>query len=117
MSRKILVVDDEASVRRMLSRFLTGRGYHVLEASDGLEALESYRGERPHLVLLDVEMPRQDGIWALREIKALDPDAFVVMVTAGLREEAWQEALDLGAADYILKPITAEKLESLLGGM
>lgn len=114
MPRKILVVDDDASVRRMLSRFLAGMDYHVLEASDGLEAFELYRSERPRIVLLDVEMPGKDGIWALREIKSHDPEALVVMVTAGLRQEAWQEALDLGASDYLLKPLTADALKSLL---
>ncbi|MDV2504709.1 MAG: response regulator, partial [bacterium] len=82
MLGKILVVDDEEFFCRELRRFLEGKGYNVLEAYSGDEALEVYRQERPDVVLLDIRMPGKDGLETLKELKELDPEASVIMVTA-----------------------------------
>ncbi len=114
MAQKILLVDDEPSVRRELRKFLEGKGYDVVEASSGDEGVEVYRQERPDVVLLDMMMPGMSGLLALRELKALDPEASVMMVTALHQEELVKQAMDEGAFDYITKPIDRDYLEVAL---
>lgn len=111
MAKRILVVDDETPVRMMLRRFLEDKGYSVVEASGGHEALEVYHRDKPDLVFLDVRMPGKDGLTTLHELKALDPGASVIMVTAVHEEEIGMKALEEGAFDYITKPIDADYLE------
>ncbi|MEE9304918.1 MAG: response regulator [bacterium] len=114
MPSKILVVDDERSVCKELRLFLKGKGYSVAEAYSGDEALVAYRQESPDVVLLDIRMPGKDGIEALHEIKALDPEASVIMVTAIHEEEIAKQAMAEGAFDYITKPIDPGYLEMAL---
>ena len=114
MSSKILVVDDEKFVRKELGRFLEDKGFEVVEASNGDEALEVYRRENPHLVLLDIRMPGKDGLETLRELKTLDPEASVIMVTAVHEEEDAKQAMKEGAFEYITKPINRDYLELAL---
>ncbi len=114
MPQKILVVDDEPSARRELRKFLEGKGCDVVEASSGDEGVEVYRQERPDVVLLDMMMPGMSGLIALRETKALDPEASVMMVTALHQEELVKQAMDEGAFDYITKPIDRDYLEVVL---
>lgn len=111
MAKKVLVVDDEPSVCEVLGEFLQGTGYEVEVAYSGDEAIASYKNDRPDVVLLDVRMPGKDGLETLREIKALDPSAIVIMVTAVHKENVVRQALDDGAADYITKPINPQSLE------
>ena len=114
MPSKILVVDDEISVCKELRLFLKGKGYSVAEAYSGDEALEAYKQESPDVVLLDIRMPGKDGIETLHELKALDPDASVIMVTAVHEEEIAKKAMSEGAFDYITKPIDPGYLEIAL---
>ena len=79
---KIMVVDDSELTRMKCSRLLEERGYSVVEATNGLEAVEKYQQSRPDAVLLDIVMPEMDGMTALREMKRIDPAARVAMVTA-----------------------------------
>lgn len=111
MAKRILIVDDEAPVRLMLRRFLENKGYSVLEATGGHEALEVYNQDKPDAVFLDVRMPGKDGMETLLELKALDPKASVIMVTAVHEEETGVKALEQGAFDYITKPIDTDYLE------
>lgn len=111
MAKRILIVDDEAPVRLMLRRFLENKGYSVLEATGGHEALEVYNQDKPDAVFLDVRMPGKDGMETLLELKALDPKASVIMVTAVHEEETGMKALEQGAFDYITKPIDTDYLE------
>ena len=108
---RILVVDDEKETREFLSEFLKLRGYQVLTASDGFEALTAVKNERPHIVLLDIKMPGLDGVEVLRRIRAIDKEAGVIMVTAVKDEKIGEYALKLGASDYITKPIDLDDLE------
>ena len=81
---KILLVDDAAFMRMMLKTTLGQAGYtDVIEAADGAQAVEVYQAEKPDLVFMDITMPNKDGLEALKEIKALDPAATVVMCSAG----------------------------------
>lgn len=109
--RKILVVDDEKDICEFVKAFLGERGYAVLTASSGDEALTIVKAERPDLVLLDVKMRGMDGIAALKHIKDIDRALKVIMVTALDDQDRMDEASRLGACDYITKPLTLDYLE------
>ena len=102
---KILLVDDEPGVLKFLSVELAKRGYEVETALSGEEAIEKIKETNPVLMLLDIQMPGMGGIETLRQAKEIDPHLGVVMVTAVNEEEIAQEAIKLGAHDYITKPI------------
>ena len=86
----------------------------MLTASDGAEALQKVKEERPHVILLDIHMPKMDGLEVLRQVKAIDPTVSVIMVT-GVNEEAiGRQAMALGAFDYIVKPLDLPYLERTL---
>ena len=110
----MLVVDDEPDAVELLHEFLTGKGYEVITAANGKEALQKLKAERPHLILLDVRMPGMNGLEALRRIREIDREVGVIMVTAVNEEETGREALRLGAFDYIVKPLDLAYLERSL---
>lgn len=111
---RILVVDDEPDSVELLQEFLTGKGYEVVTASNGEEALRKVKEERPHLVLLDVRMPGMNGLDVLRKVREFDQEVGVIMVTAVNEEDTGRDALKLGAFDYIVKPLNFEYLERSL---
>lgn len=100
----ILVVDDAAFMRMRTSKILTEAGYDVVQAENGMDAVEKYRAKRPDAVLMDITMPEMDGLTALREIKAIDPTARVAMVTALGQQQIVLEAVKSGAKDFLVKP-------------
>ena len=112
--RRILVVDDQPDIREVLTDYLNNKGFEVLEASGGEEALRRIPEFRPHIVLLDIAMPRMTGVEALRRIKALPHQAAVVMVSGIEDVETARQTLALGAADYITKPVDFQYLDSVL---
>lgn len=107
---KILVVDDAAFMRMKATRLLTENGYEVVEASTGAEAVARFKSERPDAVLLDITMPDMDGITALKEIRAIDPNARVAMVTAMGQQSVVVAALKAGASDFVVKPFAADRV-------
>lgn len=107
---KILIVDDAEFLRVRISKMLTGDGYEVIEAENGARAVEVYERERPDLVLLDVTMPEMDGLTALKHIRAIDPKARVVMLTALGQESVVLEAIKSGARDFIVKPFERDRV-------
>ena len=109
---KILVVDDEVEVVRLLENFLTSKGYEVYTALNGADALALVKKVKPDIVLLDIMMPGMGGIDTLKEIKKIDPTTAVIMVTAIIDEELANRAVKLGAFDYITKPINIDYLET-----
>ena len=109
---KILVVDDEIEIVRLLKDFLTSKGYEVYTALNGAEALTVVKEAKPDIVLLDIIMPGMGGIDTLKEIKKIDPTTAVIMVTALIDEELANRAVKLGAFDYIIKPINIDYLET-----
>ena len=111
---RILVVDDEPEVGNMLKKFLTKKGHDVYTALNGEEALEVVKKERPHIVLLDIIMPKMDGIECLKRIREIDKEVGVIMITAVKQEEVGKQALKLGAFDYITKPLSLQSLEDCL---
>src|SRR5580658_2869154 len=108
-SGKILIVDDEPQIRRVLRTTLTSQGYTVAEARTGDEALELIRTDRPDLILLDVNMPGRSGLETCREIRATT-DIPVIMLTVRNTEHDKVQALDAGADDYVVKPFSSEEL-------
>lgn len=111
MEKKILVVDDAAFMRMLIKNILTQNGYtNILEAADGAVACEVYAKEKPDLVILDITMPNKTGIDALRDIKASDPAAKVIMCSAMGQELIVVDALRLGALDFIVKPFKADRV-------
>jgi two-component system chemotaxis response regulator CheY len=103
---KILVVDDASFMRTVLKDIIKSNGLatEILEAGDGVEGVKAYQASKPNLVTMDVNMPRADGIQALRAIMKIDPTAKVVMVTSVEQKQIVQDAMKLGARDYIVKP-------------
>jgi len=108
---RILVVDDEAPVREVLTEYFATDGYAVEAAGSGAEALTAVRGGRVDLVLLDVRMPGLDGIQVLRQIRELDERVPVIMVTANEDVGLARETLKLGAFDYVAKPFDFDYLD------
>jgi two-component system chemotaxis response regulator CheY len=107
----ILLVDDEAHIRKFISLLLRHLGVsRIMEAPNGAEALEVYKRESPDLVMLDVNMPVMDGIETLRALKQLNPDAVVVMLTSLANRQTIDEAVSLGAANYIRKDAPPEEI-------
>ena len=108
----VLVIDDELTGRRLEQRILEQRGYHVLTASDGEEGLVLAKAERPHLILLDVVMPKLNGYQVLRRLKA-DPDCReipVIMLTGRSDDHDIEESFKLGAVYHLEKPFLIQQL-------
>jgi DNA-binding response OmpR family regulator len=113
MSTRILIIDDEAHIRSMMCLTLRTAGYEVGEAGDGSQGLESFGdGSNWGAVLLDQRMPGMDGLETLRQLKAQDPEARIIMVTAFASIELAVEAMKLGATDFVRKPMTPEILRN-----
>jgi len=111
---RILVVDDEIEACNVLKEFLGMKGYEVYTALDGPTAITKVKEVRPHIVLLDIRMPGMDGIDVLKEIKGVDPRVGVIMTTAVTDHELAKRTLELGAYDYITKPLDLDYLEVVL---
>ncbi len=111
---RVLLVDDEIEMRKMIAEHLQQKGYEVLEAADGEEALARLPEYRPNIVLLDLMMAGIGGMETLRRIKALAPETCAIMVTAIEDIESAQTALGLGASDYVTKPFSLQYLDSVL---
>ncbi len=108
-SRRILVVDDETQIARVLRRSLAARGYEVQVASEGEEALEIFNSWAPDLVITDLSMPNMGGLELCRRIRATSQAPILVLSVKG-EERAKVEALDAGADDYITKPFGIDEL-------
>ena len=106
---RILVVDDEPQIRRIMRTTLITAGYEVDDAKTGEEALGNVREFRPDLVLLDINMPGMGGLAACRAIRA-DPNVAIVMLTVHNTEAAKVEALDAGADDFVTKPFSTPEI-------
>jgi DNA-binding NtrC family response regulator len=111
MPEKILIVDDDDDLRRALAAILSPL-FNVITASNGNEALELVRRERPRLALLDVSMPGMSGLEVLAAAKAAAPALLVVMLTSQQDIEVAAKALNLGAVEYITKPFDADDIRA-----
>jgi two-component system chemotaxis response regulator CheY len=120
MSKKIMVVDDSALSRRTLRRILETAGYSVVEAEEGMAALELYFIEKPDLVLLDLVMKGMYGLDVLTKLREMDAGARVIVASADIQTSTRAMAEEAGASDFINKPFVAENVlsavNSALGG-
>jgi two-component system chemotaxis response regulator CheY len=108
---RVLVVDDAAFMRKMVSDALTKGGHEVVgEGANGAEAVLRYQELRPELTTLDITMPEKDGLEALREIVAIDPQAKVIMCSALGQESKVLEAVKSGAKDFVVKPFQPDRI-------
>lgn len=106
----VLIVDDAEFLRMRISKMLTSKGYEVLQADNGFNAVNTYKNSRPDLVLMDITMPEMDGLTALKEIRAADPNARVIMLTALGQDSIVLEALKAGAKDFVVKPFDSDRV-------
>lgn len=107
--KKILVVDDESQITRVLRRSLTAHRYSVRTAADGLSALDTFHDWKPDLIVSDLQMPEMDGIELCREIRKISAVPIIVLSVKG-EERTKIEALDAGADDYVTKPFSIDEL-------
>ena len=106
MGKAILIVDDSASVRQVVSIALKGAGYDVIEGCDGKDALTKLNGQKVHLIISDVNMPNMDGITFVKEVKKLPNYKFtpIIMLTTESQEGKKQEGQAAGAKAWVVKP-------------
>ncbi|MBI2266127.1 MAG: response regulator [Armatimonadetes bacterium] len=111
MPAKVLITDDAMFMRMMLKDILTKNGFEVVaEAENGAQAVQKYKEFKPDLVTMDIVMPEMDGISAVKNILAVDPNAKVIMCTAMGQQALVIEAMGAGAKDFITKPFSPQKV-------
>ena len=111
---KILVVDDEVKMCFTLTKLFELSHFSVAVAHNGLEALEKVESFHPHCVLLDIRMPQMNGVEVLKKVKQNYPDIVVIMTTAVATEESRKECLEIGASEYLIKPIDFKELLGII---
>lgn len=113
-----MIVDDALFMRVSIRKMLESYDYEIVaEACDGAEAVEKYKKYRPDVITMDITMPNMTGIEALKEIKEIDKDAKVIMVSALGQEVMVKEAIISGASSFIVKPFERDKLVKVLDGV
>ena len=121
MKARILVVDDSGLARRRARTILEGAGFEVLEAEDGMAAIESYFMAKPDLVLLDLVMKGMYGLDVLSKLRELDPAAKVIVVSADVQTSSHDMVTDAGASGFVVKPFEPDeivaKVTSTLNGV
>ena len=111
MASRVLIVDDLAFIKLIIKDTLEKTGFEVAgEASNGVEAIEQYKRLQPDIVLMDITMPKMDGIQALQEIVKIDPQAKVIMCSALGQQKLIIQSIQLGAKDFIVKPFQPERV-------
>lgn len=113
--KRILVVEDEDNTRHALTKLLTREGYFVEGVANGYEALSYLRRQSVNLIVTDIKMPRMDGITFLRELNKNFPKSNVIMITAYGGVDSYLEAMNLGAFEYINKPVQIDELKIIMG--
>ena len=111
---RILVVDDEIAIVDILKSFLEDKEHKVYTAYDGVEAVKLAKKERPHIILLDIYLPKMDGIQVLQAIRKFDETIGIIIMTGFREKDVAQKAIELGAFDYINKPFDFDYLERAL---
>jgi len=117
LQKRILVVDDEENTRLALTRLLAREGYDVKTAANGSEALNQIRNQPVELIITDLNMPVMNGLAFLRELNREQPASNVIMITAYGEVESYLEALNLGAFEYLNKPVKLDELKKVMRKM
>jgi two-component system chemotaxis response regulator CheY len=113
--KKVLIVDDAEFMRLSIHKFLSNDNYEVVaEAENGKVAIEKYVEYKPDIVTMDLTMPEMDGIEAIKEIKKIDKDAKILVISAMGQETKVREAIVAGAKNFIIKPFTEETVLKIL---
>ena len=108
---RVLIVDDAAFMRMMIKDILEKNGYEIVgEAPNGAVAVEMYQKEKPDVVTMDITMPDMDGIEAVKNIRANDPNAKIIMCSAMGQQSMVMDAIKAGARDFIVKPFQADRV-------
>jgi two-component system, chemotaxis family, chemotaxis protein CheY len=115
MSGRVLIVDDSSLARRRARGILEGGGYEVIEAEDGMAALERYFVERPDVVLLDLVMKGMYGLEVLTKLRQIDPQARVIVVSADVQTSSHELVTAAGAAGFLVKPLDERDALALVG--
>jgi two-component system response regulator (stage 0 sporulation protein F) len=111
---KILTVDDQMGIDSFFYEFFTVRNYEVFNALNGKEAIKIVQKEHPRIILLDIKMRGMDGIETLEKIRQIDKEAVIIMVTGVKDDDTMRRAKELGADDYITKPLSLEYLDKVV---
>ena len=107
---KVLVIDDEPSIRNLLDTLLSRKGYDVVLAESGRKGLELFRRERPDVIVLDLKMPEMDGITVLKQIRLVDPKLPVIILTGAGTPETEQQVRAMGVTEYVEKEFSLHLL-------
>lgn len=111
MGNTVMLVDDAAFMRMMLKDILVNNGYQVIgEAENGMVAIEKYSKIKPDITIMDITMPEMDGLQAVKEIRAQDPQAKIIMCSAMGQQAMVIEAIQSGAKDFVVKPFQADRV-------
>ena len=111
---KVLVIDDEPNVRTLIDMLLRPQGYDVIHAANGLTGLQLYRQEHPDVILLDLKMPKLDGVTVLKQIRGVDPKLPVIVLTGDNNPETEREVLALGVSEFMIKGSSLHVLGGVL---
>jgi two-component system chemotaxis response regulator CheY len=115
MGKRALIVDDSSMMRQMIRGLLEENDVEIVgAASNGKEAVELYQQLKPDFVTLDMIMPQQSGLQTLKQLRQLDPQAIVIMISSLSAEDSAAVCAEAGASDYILKPFTEEQVVAVL---
>ncbi len=112
MALSVMIVEDDAAIRRLYSFLLTNSGYDVIEAEDGQEALDKFAEKPCDLIITDMNMPRVNGMKLVDELRGQGSEVYIIMVTAFGTPDTEKEAIRRGANEYIAKPFDFEELEA-----
>jgi DNA-binding response OmpR family regulator len=110
-SKTVFVIDDDEAIREVIGRFLSAKGFRVLRAASGEEALTLFRENPPASVFIDLMMPGLNGLQTLREMRAISPSFTAIIVSSFHNEDIVKDGRELGVADYIIKPFSLQDLE------
>lgn len=111
----VLLVDDLAFIKMVQKEVLEANGHQIVgDAKDGLEAIEQYKRLHPDIIIMDITMPKMDGLNALKAIKNIDPSARVIVCSALGQQQLIIEAIKIGAKDFIVKPFKPPRLASAI---
>lgn len=114
MSGRILIVDDSGLARRRARAILEGAGFEVMEAEDGMSALEAYYVQKPDVVLLDLVMKGMYGLEVLARIREIDPNARVIVISADIQSSSHELVAEGGAAGFLVKPVDANEVLTMV---
>ncbi len=108
----VLIADDSEFMRMKLEQIVDSLGYEPLPAADGAAAIEAFKKNNPPIVMLDVEMPELSGVEVCRQIRELNAETHIIMVSSERHADIVEEAIEAGANDYVSKPFTADRLKA-----